>query len=69
MFSCRHFSKFLSDPIEKQGATPKRGQEAISSKVSPTAKSKPMVPAGEDKTRQLGVTQLVERNVDEGQGR
>ena len=45
MFSCSHFSDFLSDPIGKQNAMSKRGQEATSSEVSPMAKSKPMVPA------------------------
>ena len=51
--SCSHFSNFLSDPIGKQSAMSKRGQETTSSKGSPTAKPKPMVP--------LGVTQSVER--------
>ena len=45
MFSCSHFSNFLSDPIGKQGAMSKRGQETTSSEGSPMAKPKPMVPA------------------------
>ena len=39
MFSCSHFSKFLSDPIGKQSAMSKRGEG------SPVAKPKPMVTA------------------------
>ena len=42
MFSCRHFSNFLSDPIRKQSAMSKRGQEATSSEGLPMAKPKPM---------------------------
>ena len=38
---------FLSDPIGKQSAMSKRGQEATSSGGSPMAKPKPMVPAKE----------------------
>ena len=45
MFSCRHFSNFLSDPIGKQSAMSKRGQEATSSEGSPMAKPRPMIPA------------------------
>ena len=30
MFSCSHFSNFLSDPIEKQSVMSKRGQESTS---------------------------------------
>ena len=45
MFSCSHFSNFLSDPIGKQSAMSKRGQEATSSEDSPMAKPKPMIPA------------------------
>ena len=45
MFSCSHFSNFLSDPIGKQSAMSKRGQEATSSEGSPMAKPKPMAPA------------------------
>ena len=44
VFSCSHFSNILSDPIGKQSAMSKRGQEATSSKGSPMAKPKPMVP-------------------------
>ena len=58
MFSCSHSRNFLSDPIGKQSAMSKRGQEATSSEVSPMAKPKPTV---EGETRQLGVTQYVER--------
>ena len=47
-------------PIGKQSAMSKRGQEAISSEGSPMAKPKPMV-FSEGETRQLGVTQPVER--------
>ena len=56
MFSCSHFSDFLSDPIRKQSAMSKRGQEATSGEGSPMAKPKPMVPA---KARPLN---LVARN-------
>ena len=45
MLSCNHFSIFLSDPIGKQGAMSKRGQEIIASEGSPMAKPEPMVPA------------------------
>ena len=45
MFSCSLFFNFLSDPIGKQSATSKRGQEATSSEASPMAKPKPKVPA------------------------
>ena len=45
MFSCSHFSNFLSDAIEKQSAIPKRGPEATPSEGSPVTKPKPMVPA------------------------
>ena len=43
--SCSHFSNFLSDPLRKQSAMSKRGQETTSSEGSPMAKPKPMVPA------------------------
>ena len=57
MFSCSHFSDFLSDDrIGKQSAMSKRGQEATSSEDSPMAKPKRVVPA---KTRPLS---LVARN-------
>ena len=42
MFSCSHFSNFLSDPIRTQSAMPKRGQEATSNEDSSMAKPKPM---------------------------
>ena len=45
MFSCGHFSNFISDPIGKQSAMSKRGQEATSSEGSQMAKPKPTVPA------------------------
>ena len=45
MYSCSHFSNFLSDPIGKQSAMSKRGQELTSSEGSPMAKPEPMVPA------------------------
>ena len=45
MFSCSHFSNFLSDPIRKQSAMSKRGQTATSSEGSPMVKPKPMIPA------------------------
>ena len=45
IFSCSHFNNFLSDPIGKQSAMSKRGQEATSSEGSPMAKPKPIVPA------------------------
>ena len=52
MFCCSHFCNFLSDPIGKQSAMSKRGQEATSSEGSPMAKPKPMVPA---KTRPVNL--------------
>ena len=52
MFSCSHFSHFLSDPIGMQSAMSKRGQEATSSEGSPMAKRRPMVPA---KTRPVNL--------------
>ena len=45
MFSCSHFGNFLSDPIEKQSAMSKRGQEATSREGSTMAKPRPTVPA------------------------
>ena len=42
MFSCTHFSNFLCDPMEKQSAMSKRGQETTSSEGSPMAKAKPV---------------------------
>ena len=45
MFSCSHFSDFLSDPIGMQSAMSKNGQDATPSEGSPVAKPKPMVPA------------------------
>ena len=43
MFSCSHFRNFLADPIGKQSAMSKSGQEVTSSEGSPMAR--PMVPA------------------------
>ena len=45
MFSCSHFSNFLSDPIGKQSAMSKRGQETTSSEGSPMPKRRRMIPA------------------------
>ena len=45
MFSCNQFSDFLSDPIGKQSAMSKRGQEATSGEGSPMAKPKLVEPA------------------------
>ena len=45
MYSCSHFSDFLSDPIGKQSVMSRRGQEATSGEDSPMAKPKPLVPA------------------------
>ena len=59
MFSCSHFSNFLSDPIGKQRAMSKRGQEATSSEPSPMAKPRPMIPA-KAKPLNLVHTQSVE---------
>ena len=42
MFSCSHFSNFLSDPIRNQSAMSKRGQKTTSSEGSPMAKPRPM---------------------------
>ena len=49
---CNHFRDLISDPIGKQSAMSKRGQEATSSEGSPMAKPKPMVPA---KTRPVNL--------------
>ena len=41
MYSCGHFSEFLSyDPVRKQSAMSKRGQKTTSNESSPTAKAK-----------------------------
>ena len=57
MFSCSHFSDFLSDDrIGKESAMSKRGQEATSGEGSPMAKPKPTIPA-KGATTQLGCTQ------------
>ena len=42
MFSCSHFSNFLSDPTRKQSAMLLRGPEATSNAGSPMAKPQPM---------------------------
>ena len=52
LFSCSHFSNFLSDPIGKQSAMSKWGQEAACSQGSPMAKPRPMIPA---KTRPINL--------------
>ena len=82
MFSCSHFSNYLSDPIGKQSAMSKRGQRATSSKGSLMAKRKTMVPAKarpvnlvlrspwsarENPPQDLGYP-VNPANVDEGQG-
>ena len=82
MFSCSHFSNFLCDPIGKQSAVSKRGQEAISSEGSPVAKPTPMILAKakpvnfvlrspwstrENRSQNLGHP-VDPGNVDEGQG-
>ena len=42
MYSCSHFSDFLSDDqVRKQSAMFKRGQKTTSNEGSPTAKAKP----------------------------
>ena len=60
MFSCSHFSNFLSVPIGKQSAMSKRGQDATSSEGSPMAKAKTNG-SSEGETNQLGFAQSVER--------
>ena len=55
MFSCSHFSNFLSDPIGKQSVMSKRGQEATSSGRFTDGETKTN-DSGEGETRQLGVT-------------
>ena len=42
---CSHFRNFLSDPIGKQSAMSKRGQDATFSEGSPMLEPKPTVPA------------------------
>ena len=51
-FSCSYFSEFLSEPIGKQSAMSKGGQQAASREGSPVAKPKPTVPA---KARQINL--------------
>ena len=61
MFSCSDFSNFLSDPIRKQSAMSKRGQEATSREGSPMAKPKANgFGDGEVETHESGVPQPVE---------
>ena len=61
MFSCSHFSNFLSDPIRKQSAMSKGGQEATSSERSPMAKTKANESGdGEVETHVSGVAHPVE---------
>ena len=71
MFSCSHFS-IPSDPIGKQSAMSKRGQEATSSKGSPMAKPVNLVLRSPWSTRWNPPQDLGYRvspgNVDEGQG-
>ena len=57
MFSCSHFSNFLSDPIGKESAMSKSGQETTSSEGSPMARSQNQW----CQRSQLGFTQPVER--------
>ena len=52
MFSCTHFSEFLSHPIGKQSAMSKRGQETTSREGS-----------SEGETNHLGFVQPAEREV------
>ena len=60
MFSCSHFSNFLSDPNGKQSAMSKRGQDATSSECSPMPKPKTSG-SSEGETNQLGFAQPVDR--------
>ena len=72
MFSCSHFSNFLSDPIGKQSAMSKRGQEATSSEGSPTTRPVNIALRGPWSAREKPLQDLGylanPENVDEGQG-
>ena len=60
MYSCTHFSDFLSDDqVRKQSAMSKKGQKTTSNEGSPTAKAKPCLVLREQRgeeitTRSLG---------------
>ena len=62
MFSCSHLRNFLSDPIGKQSAMSKRGQDETSSEGSPMAKPKPTVPAKARTNQWSGRDPLVSRS-------
>ena len=59
MYSCSHFSNFLSDnsdQVGKQSAMSKRGQKTTSNEGSPTAKAKPLVnPGNTDETKEVEI--------------
>ena len=55
MYSCGHFSNFLSDnsdQVGKQSALSKRGQKTTSNEGSPTAKAKPCLVLGEQRSEE-----------------
>ena len=54
MYSCSHFSEFLSDDqVRKQSAMSKRGQKTTSNESSPTAKAKPCLVLREQRGEEI----------------
>ena len=61
MFSCSHFSNFLSDNSDqfgKQSAMSKRGQKTTSNDCSPTAKAKPCLVLREQRSEAISSRSL-----------
>ena len=54
MYSCSHFSDFLSDDqVRKQGAMTKRGQKTTSNEGSPMAKARPCLMARDPRSEEI----------------
>ena len=54
MYSCIHFSDFLSDDqVRKQSAMSKRGQKTPSNEGSPMAKARPCLVARDPRSEQI----------------
>ena len=59
MYSCSHFSDFLSDDqVRKQSAKSKSGQKTTSNEGSPTAKAKPCLVLREQRSEEISSRSL-----------
>ena len=59
MYSCSHFSDFLSDDqVGKQGAMSKRGQKTTSNEGSPMAKARPCLVARDPRSEEISSKSL-----------